>query len=251
MGAPFTPGAISGRDGTEGIFCSNSYLVMQSKRFQNKEEIEWVRKISINEHFVFVVIVCDEDDTLIQIVDYSKDDNGKGRRKKGSEISMFSQEESKKIKNTKFIVIGNEKNHLGYSNVLEDVIGYQQFNKDFRKTILSLNVSFQGKDLNVQDLVESEEAKKVLDRCSIKELTSVGGKVIIPSFTNITSPYNPQLFIERRVILPIGKNFHGQLASEMGYSMPTLLKKHGTTHKEKSNGQCSAAKGTKYGCGRR
>ena len=90
-----------------------------------------------------------------------------------------------------------------------------------------MNVLFQGKDLNVQDLVESEEAKKVLDMCSIKELTSVGDKVIIPSFTNITSPYNPQLFIERRVILPIGKNFHGQLASEMGYSMPTLLKKHG------------------------
>ncbi len=154
-----------------------NYLVTSSSRLQNKEERKrWKNILKLpkySHHFSFVV--CDDEasvsnyENLITDGDHADDTN-------------------------LMIIVSRDGPVAG----IIDEIKFTDLSQDFQKRILSRIVSFQGKNLTVEELV-GEKPEKVINYSSLKELL-FGKTKQIPSFN--TSTFEKSLYIKRRLRFP-------------------------------------------------
>ncbi|XP_057373261.1 uncharacterized protein LOC130694126 isoform X2 [Daphnia carinata] len=183
-----------------GYKASISHLVISSNQLQSKEDAErWKNVLKLpNDSDHFLLVVCDDGVQPLQ------------------EHHVAKLGEGETTQRNKVIVISGKKAAIAYH--IRDEIKYTQLGKSFKQKILSIRVSFQGKNETVGRLV-GPKPENVLD--SLEELLRPEvGQIIIPSFDS--SRFKKSLYINRRVKYAFDGRFIADLAKRLECTVKKL-----------------------------
>ncbi len=154
-----------------------NYLATSSSSLQNEEEKKrWENILKLQKGVIhFVVVVCDDESPVSSYENFIADD----------------QEDDNKF----IIIVSRDGPVVG----IIDEIKFTDLSQDFQEAILSKTISFQGKNLTVEDLI-GEKPEEVIDYSSIRELLLEEKEIKIPSFN--TSTFEKSLYIKRKLLFP-------------------------------------------------
>lgn len=157
----------------------DSYLMTSLSR--SRKYYDKFQQALAGENFLLLIVVCDNEEFVSDdqyaslILDHQKGKN-------------------------KVILIGNESNN-GSSPCLRDTITYEQLSEGSKKTLLSKEISFQGSDQTVENLIENCNPEEVICERSIGELMVKREKILIPSFNR--PHFRKSHYVKRRVRLMV------------------------------------------------